>query len=655
VKSDPNKTDTGSSKLEFEAIGPYKVIGLLGQGGMGTVYHAMHVKSGEQVAVKVIASAMAQHQRFRRRFDAEIQTLVKLKHPGIVQLIGFGEERGLLFYSMEYVEGENLQQLLRREKSIPWERVIDMAIEVCSALKHAHDFGIIHRDLKPANLMITTKGSVKLTDFGIAKLFGASEATVEGSVLGTADFMSPEQAEGKPVSVRSDLYALGSVCYAALTGRAPYQGKSIPEVLFNVRYGTFPKIQELVPKAPAELCKLIEELLEREPSKRPPTGLVVGNRFQSLRVGLKQRTQSALPPTAEGVDAGKLKELTSIDLDESSSLLGGIKGLVDQTVIRDPYQPDAKQIESPEFSSDNLPRGTREASNVIGPHDKTIVQASLPQSPSHAGVPDRPSGIDFMGKTSFTEVNDDDRRRSATTFQAPVEDKSPWGHWVAIGTLAATLIGCIALLIYMLQAPSADTLYKPIATAIQQDEEELWLDAEDFAIRFRELYPNDVRIGDVEGAIQEAESIRSIRQLQRKARRGIADQLSAIEQAYLECVKAQSLGSLEAGAKLEAFLVLFGADTSLSPREQTLVTHAKKSLDELRASQKVTANEAYRSLKEKMDWADAHLTSGAKAKWLQSMTELFGDKAWAKELLRRASDELTRGETKPSEQPSTEP
>ncbi|AMV32821.1 Serine/threonine-protein kinase PrkC [Pirellula sp. SH-Sr6A] len=655
MKSDPNKTDTGPSKLEFEAIGPYKVLGLLGQGGMGTVYHAMHVKSGEQVAVKVIASAMAQHQRFRRRFDAEIQTLVKLKHPGIVQLIGFGEEKGLLFYSMEYVEGENLQQLLRREKSLPWERVIDMAIEVCSALKHAHDFGIIHRDLKPANLMITTKGSVKLTDFGIAKLFGASEATVEGSVLGTADFMSPEQAEGKPVSVRSDLYALGSVCYASLTGRAPYQGKSIPEVLFNVRYGTFPKIQELVPKAPAELCKLIEELLEREPSKRPPTGLVVGNRFQSLRVGLKQRTQSASDASKEGVDAGKLKELTSIDLDESSSLLGGIKGLVDQTVIRDPYQPDAKQVESPEFSSDNLPKGTREASHVVGPHDKTIVQPSMPQSPSHAGIPERPSGIDFIGKTSFTEVNDDDRRRSATTFQAPVEEKSPWGHWVAIGTLAAALIGCIGLLIYMLQAPSADTLYKPVAIAIQQDEEELWLDAEDFAIRFRELYPNDERIGDIEGAIQEAESIRSIRQLQRKARRGITDQLSAIEQAYLECVKAQGLGSQEAGAKLEAFLVLFGADTSLSPREQTLVTHAKKSLDELRASQKVTANEAYTALKEKMDWADTHLTAVAKAKWLQSMTELFGDKAWAKELLRRAKDELTRTETNPSDQPSNEP
>ncbi len=647
MNSDPNKSDAGPGKLEFEAIGPYKVLGLLGQGGMGTVYHAMHVKSGEQVAVKVIASAMAQHQRFRRRFDAEIQTLVKLKHPGIVQLIGFGEEKGLLFYSMEYVDGENLQQLLRREKSLHWERVIDMAIEVCSALKHAHDFGIIHRDLKPANLMITSGGAVKLTDFGIAKLFGASEATVEGSVLGTADFMPPEQAEGKPVSVRSDLYALGSVCYAALTGRAPFQGKSIPEVLFNVRYGNYPKIQELAPYVPVELCRLIEELLEREPSKRPPTGLVVGNRFQSLRAGLRQRSQVAAGLAKEPADIGKLKELTSIDLDEGSSILGGIPGSIDQTVLRDPYQPEAKQIESPEFSSDNLPKGPLEASQLVGPHDKTIVAASMPQS-SPIEVADRPSGIDFMGKTSFTEVNDDDRRRSANTLQASVEERSPWGHWIAIGTLGAALLGCIGLLFYMLQAPSADALYKPIALAIQEDSEELWLDAEDYALRFQELYPDDERLGDVQGAIQEAESIRSIRQLQRKARRGIADQLSAIEQGYLECVRSQDFGTQEAIGKLEAFLVLFGTDTSLSSREQTLVIHARKSLDELRASQKTTANEAYAALKAKMDWADAHLPATAKVKWLQSMTELFSDKGWAKDLLRRAKEELTRSETTPS-------
>ena len=243
------------------------------------------------MAVKVIAANLAQHQRFRRRFDAEIQTLIKLKHPNIVQLIGFGEEKGLLFYSMEYVDGENLQQELRRSKTLPWERVVDLAIDVCSALKHAHDFGVIHRDLKPANLMINSQGKLKLTDFGIARLFGASEVTVEGSVLGTADYMSPEQAEGKTVSLRSDLYSLGCICYTALTGRPPFMGKNIPEILFNVRYGTLTPLSTLAPQVPKELCGLIEEMLRKDPSMRPPTGLVVGNRLQSLRAGLTKRAK----------------------------------------------------------------------------------------------------------------------------------------------------------------------------------------------------------------------------------------------------------------------------------------------------------------------------------------------------------------------------
>ena len=310
--------------IEFEVIGPYKIIRTLGQGGMGTVYHGVHSKSNDSVAIKVIASNMAQHQRFRRRFDSEIQTLLKLKHPNIVQLIGFGEEKGMLFYSMEYVDGENLQQQLRREKKIGWERVVDIAIEVCSALKHAHDFGVIHRDLKPANLMINSQGKVKLTDFGIAKLFGAMESTVEGAVLGTADFMPPEQAEGKPVSVRSDLYSLGSMCYAAIAGRAPFVGKNIPEILFNVRYGALNPLASLEPSVPKELCDLIDELLRREPSMRPPTALVVGNRLQALRAMFAAR---ALEKLSEKMEVRNLKEMTSIDMNDAPSLMQEVKSI----------------------------------------------------------------------------------------------------------------------------------------------------------------------------------------------------------------------------------------------------------------------------------------------------------------------------------------
>jgi serine/threonine protein kinase len=374
---------------EFEYIGPYRVVRTLGQGGMGTVYHGVNNKTNDPVAIKVISAGMAQHQRFRRRFDAEIQTLLKLKHPGIVQLIGFGEEKGLLFYSMEYVDGENLQQLLRREKRMAWPRVIDMAIEICSALKHAHDFGIIHRDLKPANLMINSQGRVKLTDFGIAKLFGGADSTVEGSVLGTADFMPPEQAEGKPVSVRSDLYSLGSVCYAALTGRAPFQGKTIPEVLFNVRYGAITPIASLAPDTPTELCDLVEELLAREPSLRPPTGLVVGNRFQSLKMGLANRPQSP----RVNVDVSHLKELTSIDLNDNPSILPSPEN--EGTVVA----TNKTRLVDP-----SLAQHRNTSSSVAGPDDQTrVVDSQSDRVSKEAGSGGPPSGIEFIGKTKFTD------------------------------------------------------------------------------------------------------------------------------------------------------------------------------------------------------------------------------------------------------------
>ncbi len=608
-------------KPEFEVIGPYRVVRILGQGGMGTVYHGVHNKTNDPVAIKVISAGMAQHQRFRRRFDAEIQTLLKLKHPGIVQLIGFGEEKGLLFYSMEYVDGENLQQLLRREKCLPWPRVIDMAIEICSALKHAHDFGIIHRDLKPANLMINSQGRVKLTDFGIARLFGGADSTVEGSVLGTADFMPPEQAEGKPVSVRSDLYSLGSVCYAALTGRAPFQGKTSPEVLFNVRYGSITPIATLAPDTPTELCDLVEELLTREPSLRPPTGLVVGNRFQSLKMGLANRPQNP----KVNVDVSHLKELTSIDLNDNPSILPGPEN--DGTIVA---------TNQTRFADPSIAKQRNTSSSVAGPNDQTRVVSSVSNAVSkEVDLSDPPSGIEFIGKTNFTEVQDTDRRRS-TIAPAPEEETTSWGQWIGIATLSLALVGCIVALVVLLQSPSANTLYADVAAAIETNDDDQWLAVETSALRFKELYPDDERIADVDAAIAEIESIRAVRALQRKAKRGSADQLPAIEQAYLECLKAQSIDVALGKQKLQAFLTVFGAGGQVDEKHKRLVTLVQRSLEQLNASQKLSTNEAYASLKEQMDWADANLNPATKRKWLDSMIELFKDKLWARDLIDRA-------------------
>ena len=148
---------------------------------------------------------------------------------------------------------------------------------LCAALKHAHDSGVIHRDLKPANLLLTPDGHVKLTDFGIAKLFGSTQLTVDGGIVGTADYMSPEQAEGKPVTARCDLYSLGSVLYALLSRRPPFTGRSLTQVLHALRFDAPVQIRRLAPDTPEELEAIISQLLEKDAAKRIPTALVLGN------------------------------------------------------------------------------------------------------------------------------------------------------------------------------------------------------------------------------------------------------------------------------------------------------------------------------------------------------------------------------------------
>lgn len=594
---------------------------------MGTVYYGVNAKTNKPVAIKVLSAGLAQHQRFRRRFDSEIQTLLKLKHPGIVQLIGSGEEKGLLFYSMEYVEGENLQQILRREKTLPWERVVDIAIEVCSALKHAHDFGVIHRDLKPANLMVNSQGKLKLTDFGIAKLFGALDATVEGSILGTADYMPPEQAEGKPVSVRSDLYSLGSVCYAALAGRPPFMGKNIPEILFNLRYGVLTPLKNLAPDAPKELCDLVEELLRREPSMRPPTVLVVSNRLQSMRAGLSKRAREK---QTDKTEVRNLVEMTSIDLNDVM-----IPG--SDTAFSSMKQDDSPQATSAAI----LPAENRKDSthatvpSVAGPDEQTL----FAKPNSEFDYSEHPSGIDQVSKTYFTEVGDEDRRRSSIVISEP-EPTSHWAQWVSIAGLVATLLACAFGIIWFSLPPSANTLYQQIAASMNSTDDEQIMAIEPVLDRFKELYPTDSRIADVEVLLTEIDSMRSIRQLQRKARSSGSDQLDPVEQAFLECTKAESLNTELAKRKLKAMVTVFAANEKLSSRQQQLVTSAKRMLDKLASEGNASRNPAIETLEKQMIWADANLAPSPRAEWLKSLIELFEEKTWARELVTSAKLKL---------------
>ena len=256
-------------------IGPFQILEKIGSGGMGNVYLGRQDETGRLVAVKVLSAALAREGGFVDRFNREIDAMRKLKNPHIVELFESGVEGENYYYSMEYVAGETLMSLMRREKRIPWQKAFEIAIQVCQALKAAHDAGIIHRDLKPSNLLVSPEGAVKLTDFGVAQVFASDRLTVTGGIIGTAEFMSPEQAQGKRAGKQSDLYSLGAVMYAMITGRTPFVGATAIEVIQKHKFGLFDRPRLFVPDLPIRVDETVCRLLEKEPEKRFPDALVL--------------------------------------------------------------------------------------------------------------------------------------------------------------------------------------------------------------------------------------------------------------------------------------------------------------------------------------------------------------------------------------------
>ena len=617
--------------LDFEVIGPYRVTGLLGRGGMGTVYSGIHAKNEQQVAIKVLSSSLAQHARFRRRFDAEIQTLLRLKHPNIVQLIGFGEEKGLLFYSMELVEGENLHQLLKRESTVSWSQSMDWAIEICDALKHAHNFGIIHRD---------TSGSIKLTDFGIVKLYGASEATVAGSILGTADFMSPEQAEGKSVSVRSDLYSLGAICYACLAGRPPFTGQSVPEIMFNVRYGNLTPLSQLAPKAPDEFCDLVMELLNRDASRRPPTALAVGNRLKSMKAGLTNSIETA-PRNPSDVEHAK--EMTSIDMSDYPSI-ARLSDAPDNKATRfgNPEHPSPPKSSEPSKNrsySDATRFGNR---SVAGPDDVTQAVASSDSvSSAHQDIP---SGIEAMGKTHFTEVTDQDRRRTAVSLATPHEEPSGT-PWTSIATIGALLACCLGLAYWLSRPPSATSLLQKIQATVVAENEDALLEAEPTVQRFLDLYPEDIRAAEIKETLDEINTLKTLRRLQvrsgYRADKFDAQSIDPLEQSTIDCLRLSSVDPKAALKKIDALLLVFASTEQLSPYQKRLLEANRRLREQLQKNGlSSTPNHAADQISQQMRWADLNLNPQERKLFLQGLVELYSEKPWAKEIMESVKREL---------------
>jgi serine/threonine-protein kinase len=297
-------------------LGPWVVDEELGRGGMGCVYlaHRESAAAGapERAAVKVLAAELATEAGFQERFRREIDILSQLDHPHIVRFYESGVEAGRYWYAMEHVPGRSLEEVREAQGKLPWPEVLELALQVAPALKHAHDRGIIHRDIKPSNLLRVEPGekagTVKLTDFGIARLFASNHLTVTGAVVGTAEYLSPEQAAGKPVTKRSDLYSFGVVLYTLLTGRTPFEGEPI-DLLLKHRFAQFERPGRLVPGLPPDLEAVVCDLLEKEPDKRPADAGVLFRRLDSLRRKEERKASAAAVETTLNVAGGAVGEV----------------------------------------------------------------------------------------------------------------------------------------------------------------------------------------------------------------------------------------------------------------------------------------------------------------------------------------------------------
>lgn len=263
-------------------IGAYLIERKLGQGGMGTVYLGKHEDTRKLAAIKVLPASMAREEGFVARFAREIEAMHRVTGEHVVEMYDSGEWEGTYYYTMEFVDGETVTDRILRERRLGWREVIEIACQVCKALKAAHNTGIIHRDLKPSNLLIDKQGVCKLTDFGVAHVFAGDQLTATGGVIGTVEYMSPEQAQGRRVDKRSDIYSLGAVMYVMLTGRPPFIGKSALDIAQKHKFGQFDSPRRIVPEIPHWLDEVVCKCLEKNPDNRYPDAYVLQLRLQEI-------------------------------------------------------------------------------------------------------------------------------------------------------------------------------------------------------------------------------------------------------------------------------------------------------------------------------------------------------------------------------------
>jgi eukaryotic-like serine/threonine-protein kinase len=347
-------------------LGPYELRGLVGAGGMGEVYRAFDPRLNRDVALKIVPDDLAGDPRRRERFRREAHAIAALTHPHIVTIHSAEDLDGHLVLVMELVEGRTLADLVPGG-GLPLSRLVKIAVQIADALGAAHDRGIIHRDLKPRNVMVTADGRVKVLDFGLAKLRDPREGnashhetaslwelTGEGRIVGTAAYMSPEQAEGRPLDHRTDLFSLGILLYEMASGEKPFRGESVVSVLSSILRDVPRPLAEVNPRVPRELTRIVRRCLAKDPDERYQSA-------KDLRLDLEDLRQELSSSEQTPAERGRSGPFTRGRLAAGLIALAGLAGVAAWLYWRGPAAP------GPQFVIEAVQRVTSDPGVEVAP------------------------------------------------------------------------------------------------------------------------------------------------------------------------------------------------------------------------------------------------------------------------------------------------
>ena len=314
----------------------YEIIRSIGEGGMANVYLGYDTILDRQVAIKVLRGDLSNDEKFVRRFQREALSASSLAHPNIVEMYDVGEDDGIYYIVMEYIEGKTLKQLLKKRGSLTLSEAIDIMLQLTDGMAHAHDSYIIHRDLKPQNIMIKDDGQIKITDFGIAMALNSTQLTQTNSVMGSVHYLPPEQASGKGSTIKSDIYSMGIIFYELLTGSLPFKGENAVEIALKQMKDEIPSVRKINSNIPQSLENIILKATAKNPKNRYDD---VKEMYNDLKVCLNEENLNQKPFEYKYPEH---------ELDEKDTMLQEVKEDDTKKEDKKKEKPVAKKIEEPE-------------------------------------------------------------------------------------------------------------------------------------------------------------------------------------------------------------------------------------------------------------------------------------------------------------------